>query len=153
VTADKGEAPRNSGAKARRGRPFEPGNGGRRPGQRNRATLLIESLIEGEAEQLGRRLIAMALQGEPVAMKIIMDRLVPRRSGRPTPFKLPLIETVSDTPRATSAILRAVAEGKLTSEEGAAVMRIVEGHTNALNLVEVVQRLTASLAALEEEEV
>jgi hypothetical protein len=152
VTADKGEAPRNSGAKARRGRPFEPGNGGRRPGQRNRATLLIENLLEGEAEQLGRRLIAMALQGEPVAMKIVMDRLVPRRSGRPTKFKLPPIKSVGDLPRATGAILKAVAEGELSSEEGAAVMRIVEGHIRALNLTEVEQRLTADLAALEEEE-
>ena len=69
MSADKGEAPRNSGAKAQRGRPFEPGNGGRKPGQRNRATLLIESLLEGEAGKLGRRLIDLALEGEPTALK------------------------------------------------------------------------------------
>ena len=31
-----------------RGRPFEKGNGGRRPGSRNRTTVVAEALLKGE---------------------------------------------------------------------------------------------------------
>jgi hypothetical protein len=143
VTFDKGEAPPNSRVKARRGRPFKPGNDGRKPGQKNRATLLIESLLEGEAERLGRRLIDMAHAGDTVAMKIAMDRLAPRRSGRPTPFKLPPVETAADLPQATAALLAAVASGELTAAEAAEIGRVLDVHMQAINLGVIEQRLAA----------
>ena len=41
-----------------RGRPFEKGNGGRRPGSRNRTTLVAEALLKGEEVELVRKAIA-----------------------------------------------------------------------------------------------
>ena len=38
-----------------RGRPFKPGNPGRPPGARNKATQAIEQLAEGHAESLGEK--------------------------------------------------------------------------------------------------
>lgn len=42
-----------------RGKPFEPGNPGRVPGSRNRATLAAAALLDGEAEALTRKAIEM----------------------------------------------------------------------------------------------
>ena len=54
------ELPRKCAWKAR-GRPFEPGNPGKPKGTRHRTTLAVEALLEGEAEQLTRKAIDLAL--------------------------------------------------------------------------------------------
>jgi hypothetical protein len=47
---------------------FEPGQSGnpagRPKGSRNRSTLALEAIFEGEAEKLSRRAIEMALEGD-----------------------------------------------------------------------------------------
>jgi hypothetical protein len=47
-----------------RGRPFKPGNPGRPPGARNKATQAIEQLAEGHAESLGEKVMELALGGD-----------------------------------------------------------------------------------------
>ena len=42
---------------------FKKGNPGRRPGSRNKATVAVEALLDGEAEKLTRKAIEMALAG------------------------------------------------------------------------------------------
>src|SRR3954468_864109 len=82
------EAPKSN--PVMRGRPFKPGEGGRKPGSRNRATLLVESLLNGEARRLGETAISLAIGGDPTALKLCLDRIAPVRKGRPTPFSNPL---------------------------------------------------------------
>ena len=72
-----------------------------------------------------------------------MDRLVPRRAGRLTPFRLPAIETVADLPRATEALLQAVAEGELTPSEASEIGKVLDLHLQVVNTAEIVERLAA----------
>jgi hypothetical protein len=51
-------------AKNTRGKPFQPGNAGRPKGTRNKTTLALEALLDGEAEALTRKAIEMALTGD-----------------------------------------------------------------------------------------
>ena len=64
-----------------RGRPFEKGRSGnpagRRPGSRNKATLAAAALLAGEAEALTRKAVEMALDGDPTAMRLCMERVLP----------------------------------------------------------------------------
>ena len=50
---------------------------GRPPGSRNKATLIIEQLLEDESEQLARKLINLAKEGDISALRLCMDRLAP----------------------------------------------------------------------------
>jgi hypothetical protein len=43
---------------------------GRPPGSRNKATLLAEQLLEGEAEGLTRTVVALAKKGNSAALRI-----------------------------------------------------------------------------------
>jgi hypothetical protein len=45
-----------------RGRPFAKGNGGRRPGSRNRSTLVAEALLRDEEAELVRKGIELATE-------------------------------------------------------------------------------------------
>ena len=79
-------------AKNTRGKPFQPGNAGKPKGTRNRTTLALEALLDGEAEALTRKAIEMALTGDGAAMRLVMDRILPPRKERPVMFAMPKLE-------------------------------------------------------------
>lgn len=144
MTARNGKtsAPPNNAAK-RRGKPFEPGHAGRPPGARNKATLAVEALLDGEAEKLTRVAIDKALAGDTVALRICLDRIAPPRKGRPMVFTLPPVETAADTVKALGALLAAVAGGELSPEEGASVAALLETSRKALELADIEARISA----------
>ena len=86
---------------------------GRPLGSRNKSTLVVENLLEGEAEKVTRRIIRSAMAGNSIAMKLVIDRIAPRAGKRPVEIELPKIETLADLKEATSRIVQAVASGEL----------------------------------------
>ena len=119
---------------------FRPGNPGRPPGCRNKATLAALALLEGEAEALTRRCVEMALAGDATAMRLCLDRLLPK--GRPVRLDLPL-RTLADLDRATDAISGALAEGSVTVDEVGALAGLVEARRRLLETTELERRLAA----------
>jgi hypothetical protein len=130
-----------------RGKPFQPGNPGRPKGSRNRATLALEALLDGEAEALTRKAVEMAMGGDTTAMRLVLDRIVPPRKDRPVMFLLPKLETAGDAVKATAALVEAVSVGDLTPGEAAELSKLVEGFTKAVELHEIQQRLDKLEAA------
>jgi hypothetical protein len=124
-----------------RGKPFQQGNPGRPKGSRNKATLALEALLDGEAEALTRKAIEMALSGDTKAMRLCMDRIMPPRKDRPVMFTMPKLETAADAVKATAALAEAVALGDITPMEAGDLVKLVEGFTKAFELHEIEQRL------------
>ena len=124
-----------------RGRPFQAGNAGRPKGSRNKATLAMEALLEGEAEVIACKAVEMAKGGDTAALRLCMDRLLPARKDRHVPFALPKRETAADAVKATAALVEAVAAGELTPSEAAELSKLVEGFTRAANLHDIQARL------------
>ena len=61
-------------------RPGESGNPGGRPkGSRNKATLAMEALLDGEGEEITRKAIELAKDGDMGAIRVCMDRIAPPR--------------------------------------------------------------------------
>src|SRR6476620_3070989 len=90
---------------------------GRATGSRNRATLAIEALLEGEAEALTRKAIELAKAGDMQALRLCMDRLAPPRKDSPVAFDLPGTKSLSDAVPAMGALVKAVGHGDLTPTE------------------------------------
>jgi hypothetical protein len=84
-------------ARKQRGRPFEQGESGNPSGKpkaaRHRTTLAVESLLEGEAEQIGRKAVELAKSGDTVALRLYLERIAPVRKGRPITLTLLLMST------------------------------------------------------------
>src|SRR5216683_280288 len=80
-----------------RGRPFEKGQSGnplgRRVGCRNKTTIAAASLLAGEAEALMRKAVELALVGDPTAMRLCLERILPQCRERTVKFALPPIES------------------------------------------------------------
>jgi hypothetical protein len=107
--------------------------------------MVAEALLEGEAEALTRKAIERALGGDPVALRLCLERILPARRDRPTPFDLPPLSDAADARDAFAAIVRATAEGELTPCEAVEISKLVEGFVRTLEVTE----LEARIAALE----
>src|SRR3954451_23882984 len=127
--------------------PFQKGQSGNpngRPvGSRHKTTLAIDALLDGDAANLTRKAIELALGGDTVAMRLCLDRLAPVRKDRPVAFALPPIESTADVVKASAALLQAVASGELTPSEAAELGKLVEAHVRAIELTDVQARLEA----------
>ena len=119
-----------------RGRPFEKGRSGnptgRRPGSRNKATLAAATLLAGEAEGLTRTAVEFALAGDPTAMRLCIERILPPCRERAVEFTLPRIETTDDISAAMQAVTAALAKGDITPGEAATIAGVVETFARAI---------------------
>ena len=124
--------------------PGQSGNPGGRPrGARNRSTKALEAILDGESEALTRRAIELALDGDTVALRMCMDRLMPVRKDRPITFTLPDIETPADLTKATRALMQGVADGEITPSEAAELSKLVDAHVKAISAADFAERLAA----------
>src|SRR5262249_2361696 len=119
-------------APMQRGRPFQRGQSGnpegRPKGSRNRATLALESLLDGQAEELTVKAIELALGGDMTALRLCMDRILPARKDRPVTFDMPAIDSAADAKTAGAALLTAVSVGTLTPSEAAEVGKLIDAY-------------------------
>lgn len=122
---------------------FKAGNPGKPKGARSRATMAAEALLDGEAEKLTRVVIDKALDGDAVALRLCLERLVPPRKDRLLTFDLPPITGAKDHPAVLASVLEAVAGGDLTPTEGQAFAALMEQHRRAIETAEIVERLEA----------
>ncbi len=112
---------------------------GRRPGAKNRTTLLATALLEGQKEALLRTAIQLALAGDVVMLKFLLEPLLPRE--RPVTIELPEMVFADDGVEALGSIMRAVSEGAITPSEGAKLATIVKSYTDAIDNADVVKRV------------
>ena len=127
-----------------RGRPFQPGNKygrGRPPGSRNKIARACQETLENYAESLMKKCVYMASQGNPTAMRLCIERLMPARRHRTLNFKLPVIKTLADVDAASEKVVSGVARGQLTPPEGQVVFLILEGRRRVLETQELDQRI------------
>ena len=120
---------------------FTLGNSGRPKGARNRKTLAIESLLEGQAEALTQTAISKALDGDSMALRLCMERIVPAPKDIPVSFTLPEMNTALDASQAAVSLLTAVSEGNLTPIEATRVMGLIDSYSRTLELTEIEERL------------
>jgi hypothetical protein len=113
--------------------PGQSGNpAGKKPGTRNRATLLADALRDGEGETAARLIIDRALAGDGVALRFLLDRLIPRRRDRAIELDLPEGAEAGDGLAASNATIAAMASGEITPGEALTVTRVLDGRLRAL---------------------
>jgi hypothetical protein len=100
-------------------------------------------MMEDDAAAVVTAVLEAAKAGDITAARIILDRVVPARKGRPIKFTLPALETASEIVRGLGAIIEAVADGTLTPDEGAAVANLMEIKRKAVETVEIERRVAA----------
>jgi hypothetical protein len=129
-------------------KPGESGNPKGKPkGTLHKATRAAQELLDGEVEAITRKAIDKALEGDSIALRLCLERLIPPRKDRPLAVKLPRVKGAADLPKTLRAILEAAAAGEITPGEGQALTAMLESYRKGLELLE----LEARISRLEEE--
>jgi hypothetical protein len=122
--------------------PGQSGNPAGRPrGARNKKTIALEALLDGESEALMQKMIGMAKVGDDLAMRLCMERMLAPQRERPVPLHLPRIESEADARRASAEVIAALGEGEITPKEAEHLMRAIAGAAVIMQSSEIAARL------------
>ena len=133
-----------------RGRPFQKGNSGRPKGTRNKATLAVEQLLDGQAEAITAKVIELALEGDRTAIRICLDRIAAVRTDRPIFLDLPDLKSVADCANAMALVVAAVARGEITPTEGTTLSDLISRSEQSLKTKDLEERIEFIEKKLEE---
>lgn len=101
---------------------------GRRKGVPNRRTELAK-MLDPHAEALVAKMIELALDGDVTALRLCMERLIPKVNREPTG-----IEFQKDIAKLKDDILRAALEGRINIDEAERLGHLIDeraGRSNA----------------------
>ena len=98
-------------------------------------------MLEGEAERLTRKAVELAMVGEPTAMRLCLERILPACRDRTVKFPLPPIESASDIAAAMKAVTSALADGVITPGEAATIAAVVDTFVRAIETSDFDRRL------------
>ena len=129
-----------------RGRPFAKGNPGRKPGSKNKATLLATGLAHEQGEELLSKAIEMAMGGNVAMMKFLLDRILPKE--RSIHLELPDLAYAHDGVDAMARIVDAVSSGRISSREAADVAQIVSAFVRSIEVDDLEREVEAIKATL-----
>ncbi len=132
----KRKAPPHAFAKGISGNPK-----GRPKGSRHKTTMMLQTLMEGDAAAIVQTVINQAKAGDMAAARVIIDRLIPPARERPVSLTLPDTSSAEGIAAAQNVILQAVADGELLPTEAATLAGIVEARRRAIETVELEQRI------------
>ena len=135
-----------------RGRPFQKGRSGnpagRPAGSRNKTTTAAAALLQGEAEALTRKAVELALGGDPTAMRLCLEGILPPCRERAVNFVLPPIESASDIAAAMKAVTSALAAGAITPGEAERIAAVVDTFVRAIETSDFDRRLQLAEASV-----
>lgn len=110
-------------------KPGESGNPSGRPkGSRNTQTQLIK-LLEPHAEQLINKMVEKALEGDPNALRLCIERLLPKAKDNLIESDLPTLEE-NNYMETIESILQEMLLGNIASDEGKKIIDLIEEHQN-----------------------
>ena len=116
---------------------------GRPKGSRNKTTRKAQELLDRFGEAIMQRCMSMALQGDPGAIRLIMERLIPARRDGYVRLPLPRAKTVADVSASNQKVLQAIARGQVTPADGECLSRILEGQRRLIETTELAARIEA----------
>ena len=128
-------------AKFQKGRSGNPK--GKCPGTRDKRTILLERMLADDGKDIVKAIVEAAKGGDMAAARMILDRLVPVRRGRPISLALPAIDSAEDVCKALSAAIEAMAAGEITPEEAAIVATVLDNRRKAIETFELEERISA----------
>jgi hypothetical protein len=117
---------------------------GKKPGTRNRKTVLMEALRDGEDITVARVVLDKALAGDAVAARFCLGLLSPKPRGRAIALDLPEEARAGDVVAAFDATLAAMACGDITPEEALIITRVLDGRRRALETLALERRVDAA---------
>jgi hypothetical protein len=114
---------------------------GRALGSRNKQTLMAEAALFEHAQELVDTLVTRAKNGDPAALRIAMDRILPTGRGRPLPIELPPVRSADDAQVAIGTIMDALKQGALSAREAVDLINVVKALARLTGTIEYIRKV------------
>jgi hypothetical protein len=127
---------------------------GRPKGARNKATIVAEALLDGDADALTRAALDQAIGGDGALLRFFLSRLLAAAKHQPTPFALPELtgRPARDAANACNAVMQAVAAGEIPVEQAFRLADLIERRKAAQQEAMKEERIEAARAQRPAEE-
>jgi hypothetical protein len=102
--------------------------------------VILAQLADGDGAAIVAKLIEQAKAGEPWAVRLIVERVLPRYERR-VDVDLPRAETAADVGQAIADVIDLAASGELTLEEARGFMVLLEQQRRGIETSELAVRL------------
>ncbi len=116
---------------------------GRPKGARNKTTLAAEALLHGEAETLTRSCITQALAGNPVALRLCLERILPPIKDRPLELDISNVTTMANVLKALNHVLALMSQGTILPSEADKVAALLVTIQKTIESTELEDRVNA----------
>lgn len=114
---------------------------GREPGTKNKPNLYREQLASG-AEDVIRAVISTAKNGNPLAQKLVLERLIPlARDTVVMPAVAQAVKSALGVQEAGAETLQAITAGEITPEQGLALIQAIATQSQLIEHGEMRQML------------
>jgi hypothetical protein len=131
-------------ANAGQWKPGQSGNpAGPKVGSRHPITRMLQQMVDDDGPAVIRKAISMAKEGDTIALKLVLERLLPPVKARTVELELPPIEGAVDVHAALQSVTKAVASGAISPEEGASIAALIGQHRTTLEVAELANQLAA----------
>jgi len=120
-----------------------PGGPGRPRGSRNAVNRALDALAAEGAETVVRKMVELAEKGDPVAARLLLNRIWTIPRGRPVDVDLPPINGIEDVLVAHGKVLNALVEQTISPAEGQALCALLETHRRAFETLRHESLITA----------
>jgi hypothetical protein len=97
--------------------------------------------MEGEAEALTRKAVALALDGDQAALRLCLERVLAPRRERTVTFAMPRIKGPADLAGALGAVAGAAAQGAITPGEAVQFAHMMETLVRTIQTTDFERRL------------
>ncbi len=88
-----------------------------------------------------RKAVERALEGDAMALRLCLDRIIPARRGRTVQLGVAPVRGTADLGSTMAAITTAATQGVITPGEAADLARVVEIHVRAVETSDFERRL------------
>ena len=103
----------------------------------------MEALLDGEAAVITRKAIELAKEGDGIALRLCLERILPPRRSRPVTIKLPDVSSAQGVTAALAALVAEMSAGNVTPDEAGLIAGVLESQRRAIELTEIEARLAA----------
>lgn len=105
---------------------------GRPKGRFRSGTRAAAALLDAQAEALMAKAIELALGGDRVTVRFCLGRVLGVRRGQPVELDMPAVAEPGDLAAAVTAIVAALADGRVTPDEALSLSQMLDGFPRVL---------------------
>ena len=114
---------------------------GRPRGSRNERAELLDALLSEKGEAIVEKLVGLAADGVPFALRLAVERLLPIRMDRRVVVDLPKVDSAESVSAAVAQVISLASAGELTVNEASAFLKLIEQQRQAVETHQLAGRL------------